>query len=41
MGNTTAGLENDSAAAVDATGNWWGSINGPTTARSTPMLTMA
>ena len=32
MGNTTAGLENDSAAAVDATGNWWGSINGPTTA---------
>ena len=31
MGNTTAGL-NDSAAAVDATGNWWGSINGPTTA---------
>ena len=32
MGNATAGLENDSAAAVDATGNWWGSINGPTTA---------
>ena len=29
--NTTAGLENDSGVTVNASGNWWGSANGPTT----------
>ncbi len=34
-GNTTAGVENNSAATVNATGNWWGSANGPTTPLNT------
>ncbi len=29
-GNTTAGLENDSALNVAADHNWWNSVNGPT-----------
>lgn len=28
-GNMTAGLDNESAFAIDATGNWWGSAAGP------------
>jgi hypothetical protein len=28
-GNTTAGLENDNAAVIDARSNWWGSASGP------------
>ena len=28
-GNTTAGLENDNAAIIDATTNWWGDASGP------------
>jgi uncharacterized delta-60 repeat protein len=34
-GNTVAGLENDSSSTVDATQNWWGSANGPTTPLNT------
>ncbi len=32
QGNTTAGLENDSTATVNADFNWWGSATGPTNA---------
>jgi parallel beta-helix repeat protein len=39
-GNVTAGIDNQSSASVDATGNWWGSSNGPDSAvnlwRGTP-----
>ncbi len=29
VGNTIAGLENDNAATIDATKNWWGDPSGP------------
>ena len=29
VGNTVAGLENDNAATIDATANWWGDASGP------------
>lgn len=28
-GNSIAGLQNDSALSIDASGNWWGSADGP------------
>ena len=34
-GNTTAGLQNNKAIAIDASANWWGSENGPTTPLNT------
>jgi uncharacterized delta-60 repeat protein len=33
-GNATAGLDNESMIAIDATNNWWGTANGPTAANN-------
>ena len=35
-GNTHAGLENQSAVTIDATGNWWGDATGPFNATFNP-----
>ena len=35
IAGNTVGLENDSATAVNASGNWWGDASGPSQAGST------